>query len=286
MEAGLTLSVLLFLLLVYLPGSLATAVAGRKREERTVAATVFYGTLVLVLSLSLLYALALAKKSDVLERFVSSLAAAASGKPVDLRAVGGVFALTYFASSAVGLAELFFLSGLVAPPGWMRRCFAWRPVRRTVRFCERQRERLLSLIAERQQGARVRPGDQFLGIFVRFRRAGKRPLVKITFADGTQYSGECLSYSWNGKESVFLRNLDDPRKVSHVVLEGARTVEFLNFAEIESARAGARTKEELEEYLSDLRKNRYILNGISYGYGDELYGDLIQKIEKKLEELG
>lgn len=198
MEASLTLSVLLFLLLVYVPGNQVLIAAGRKQEERTLAACTFYRSAILTVWIVLFWLLGWVGKTNVLERFTNSLFAAASGKgDFDLASVGIFFACSYVTATLFGLIELFLLTGLCTPPGWLRRFLNWfyarRPVQAVARACSWLRVR----VTGSPSGVRIKPRNLLLEILIRFRRAGKRPHLEITLKDGTRHEGECLRYSWN-----------------------------------------------------------------------------------------
>lgn len=123
---------------------------------------------------------------------------------------------------------------------------------------------------------RVKSSDAVLDVFIRFRRAGKRPHLEILLKNGTKFTGECLRFSWNGKESVLLADLDDPRKLKWVALEDAVAIIFLNLALLESKE---KSEEQKRKWAGDIEKSKYILNGLAPGYGNEVYGKILGQEE-------
>jgi hypothetical protein len=284
MEAGLSLSVLLFLLLMYLPGSALMSVSGRRSEEATVPACVYRGTLLLAATLGVFWILGELGKSDALARFVETLQAAVTGTgQVDLRAAGAIFLLCYVLAVCFGFLDLLRATGTSFLPGPARRLLAALARFRAVRAAGR----CAGAIARAARRLGFRPpepscmpgsGDGLLETFVRFRRAGKRPYLAVVLRDGRKLEGECLRYAWNAREGVLLRGADDPRKVEWVRLDEAASVAFLNLASLE---AEERSAAERDAWLEDVRKSRDILNGILPGYGDEVYGRILEEEKRR-----
>lgn len=274
--SGLTLAALLFLLLVYLPGSLALLAAGKKQQDRTVPASVFYGTLILAVTLSVFWGLASTGRSGVLQRFSYTLATVTEGSgPIDLPAVAAVFVVCYATACIIGLSELFLVAGFYVPPRWARGLFGRTKQRRVMKFVRNLFAAARGMVADCPSGVRVRPTDTVLDIFVRFRRAGKRPYLKVVLKNGTLIKGECLRFSWDGKESVLLADPDDPSQLTWVSLDEVVSIKFLNLDFLDAM-------ERTERYLEEIEKSRQILNGILPGYGDEVYNRRFAKQEEKL----
>jgi hypothetical protein len=241
MAAELTLGVLLFLLVVYLPGNLVLVAAGRRREERTVSNALFYGAW--ILGGVLLFLLLLQSRWGIgfLSRFAATLGALSrGGGPFDVAAAGMVFGLAYGAALAVGLVELAFVVGFKPWP--FSRLFGTAP------------------------SVRLRPNYLLREIFIRYRRNKVIPYVRVRTADGRAIAGECLRFSWDGEESVLVRDGDDPARVVWVPLDGA-WVEFLNLGAIDEA----------EAVESEVAWRRKILDGILPGYGTRVFGPSLKK---------
>lgn len=289
-EAGLSLSVLLFLLLVYLPGNLALLTAGRKKEEQTASASIFYGTWLLGVVLFFFLTLSFTGKSNIFERFISTLVAMASGKgEVDIRAVSLIFASCYGFASVAGLFELLMVTG--APLrfesvvlrrflSFMGKVLNWvfsrKPVFKTLDFIRKTLSKCCSL--KHPSGVKVNNSKLMRDIFVRFRKAGKRPQLEIVRDDGSCVKGECLRYCWNGKESVLLCDLDNPFRITWVVLDDAVSVKFTNLAGLVQLEE---LKAEETKVVQDIQASRRILNGLLPGYGDEVYGKYLQELSEQ-----
>lgn len=273
--AGLSLSVLLFLLFVYFPGNFFMAVASRKQKDRTVSACIYYGSVVLVLVLVFFGCLQRIDKSDVLEKFIISLGAAATGNgQIDLSAVGVMLIASYGLSCLMGFIELFSIMGFFRSK-WMILAVNSVCAFKLIRQLSRIFTRVVSFFKGVSSGVQVKPGEPLLETFIRFRRAGKRPLLELRLKDGTVIEGECLRYTWNGKESVLLSGMDDPRELRWLVLEEAVSIRFLNLAALQETAKKCGT----EKYLEDVEKSQRILNGLVPGYGDEVYGDILKGLK-------
>ncbi|HHW44116.1 hypothetical protein GFC01_10825 [Desulfofundulus thermobenzoicus] len=271
--SGLTLAVLLFLLLVYLPGNLALLTAGRKQQDRAAPASIFYGAFILATTLGLFWVFALTGRSSILQRFTATLTAITEGSSangsMDLLAVAAVFAMCYALSCVAGFLELFLITGFYTPPGWARNLFRRGFFGRVVRFAGHLFVVIRGILAGCSSGVRVKPANTILDVFVRFRKAGKRPHLEIALKNGTSIKGECLRFSWNGKESVLSADMDNPCQLEWVALDEAVSIKFLNLALMD---AEGKSAEQAERCLEDIRKSRQILNGLAPGYGDEVYG--------------
>ncbi|MCL6557633.1 MAG: hypothetical protein K6U74_02300 [Firmicutes bacterium] len=273
--SGLTLAALLFLFLVYLPGNLALSTAGRKQQERAAQVSIFYGAFILAATLGLFWVFAITGKSGVLPGFTATLAAITEGKgSMNLEAVAAVFAVCYALSCVVGFLELLLITGFYTPPGWARNLFKRGFFRRIARYTGHFVAVARGILAGCSGGVRVKPTNTILDVFVRFRRAGKRPRLEIVLKNGASFKGECLRFSWNGKESVLLADMDNPCRLNWVVLDEVVSIKFLN---LDLVNTGEEPAEQAEKQQEDIRKNRRILNGIVPGYGDEVYGKYISK---------
>lgn len=67
--------------------------------------------------------------------------------------------------------------------------------------------------------------------FIAFRRAGVRPRVQVVLRDDQNISGECLKYSWQGKGSVLLKDIDYHDKQIWIPLDDVVKIEFTNSPE-------------------------------------------------------
>lgn len=228
MEKGLTLAVLLFMALVYFPGYALLSVAGRKKEERTIQVSLQYGIMTLVATMVFLFGAEAVNKNNIFSRFVSSLRElnAEPSKPLDIWAFAVVFGISYALSLVAGLCELLTVIGI--------------PYRR-------------------KQNLRVAASDPLRDIFLRYRRAGKRPYIKILLTNGVEIVGECVRYGWNGEESILVRDADNNGRLIWVSLNETKKVEFENLVV------------ETEDW-KEIERSRRILNGVADGLGDEIYG--------------
>jgi len=284
MESSLTLSVLLFLLFVYFPGNFFMVLAGRKQETRTVSACVYYGTVIIVLMFVFQWILLYTGKSNMIERFVYALRAASTGQgQLDLPAIGVIFIAVYLTSAILGLIELFLSTNIYVPPKWISKTFNYMYNIKFVRSVLNFFSRITACLRGMNTNVRIKPDNALLRTFINFRKAGKRPQVKIVLKNGSVVSGECLYYTWNGTESVLLHEMDNPSKLEWVSLQDVDAVTFLNLTFLEESEKIMHEEEKIAESsmkrLEDIKKSRQILNGLVPGYGNEVYG----KIQKNLE---
>ena len=164
-----------------MPGNLALLVAGRKQQERPAPMSIFYGTGMLAATLGVFWIFARMDKSSVLPRFLATLTAITEGKgSMDFVAVIDVFAMCYFLSCIAGFLELFFITGFYTSPGWARDLFKRKFFKRIVRLGSCMFKAIRGILADHSIGVRVKPANTILDIFVRFRKAGKRPHLEIT----------------------------------------------------------------------------------------------------------
>lgn len=244
MLAGLTLAVLVFLFLVYLPGAAALTAAGRSKSERNWASAVSVGAMVFGLGFSLAWVAGYFSTwaREMVVGVVETMLAASgySQKRINIDAVMIAFSVEYLAAVALGLGELFFvLKGLSLP---------WR----------------------RKRGPALHAENLLLGVLARYRKVEVRPRMIVRFAGGREpVRGECLRYSWNGRETVLLRDLDDPRKVAWVDLADATEIEFDNWSFLKEAENGQWEARKLRKMIDAYRS---VLNWMAPGLGDEAYG--------------
>lgn len=225
MEKGLTLAVVLFMVLVYFPGHALLSIAGRKKSEQTVQASLRYGVLVFTCTMVLLFTAEVAGKSNIFSRFVNSLMelSVATSKPLDIWAFAVVFGISYMFSVVLGLGELLIMVGM--------------PYRR-------------------KNSLRIKASDPLRDVFLRYRKARKRPYVRVLLTDGTEIVGECVKYGWNEEESILIRDADNNSHMTWVSLKEAKKVEFTNLIV------------ETDDW-KEIERNRRILNEIADGLGDE-----------------
>lgn len=244
--AGLTVAVLMFLLLIYVPGNVALYIAGRRRAERSLLNVLVIGSGVFAMVFLVMGLLQVTGRSDVFVRFVSAVATAsgiAQAKPEHFLPLLWIFAAEYSIAAFVGLVELFQVAG--AP-------------------CRRQ---ALSLKSE----------NLLLELLIKYRRAGLRPFITVYMNQGDKISGECLRYGWNGKMSFLIRDADNPEKRTWVSLEDVLKIEFVNRGFVEIAEKDKEHEAALVQKLESLRK---VFNWMADGYGDEVYGEKIRNAKK------
>ncbi|RKO65707.1 hypothetical protein [Desulfofundulus salinus] len=247
--AGLTLAVLLFLLMVYVPGNVALGIAGRRRAERSMSDALIIGSGVFVIVFGTMGALQITGRSGIFERFVNTIMAASGvvqAKPSP-EAMLIMFSFEYMVAFILGLIELFRVSG--------------RPWD--------------------QRGAviKVKPGDSLLETLIAYRKAGLRPNVVIHLKEGHKVEGECLRYNWNGKTAFLIGDADNPEKQIWVGLDEVIKIEFVNLDFLEIVE---RDKEKSLELLQKIEAHRKVFNWISPGYGDEVYEGKIKAIKNTL----
>ncbi|RPF49567.1 hypothetical protein EDD75_0384 [Thermodesulfitimonas autotrophica] len=246
MEIGLSLASVIFLLYVLLPGGVVLTVAGRREKDVTLARMVFYGTWVFAVALLLCWGVETASDFRLYTGFTASLAKFSQGEGLlDVRPLAPVFLIVYALACFIGFAELWSKVG-VFPSGY------WLRVKRLYWKVARQKP-----FAARWVKVGNLPGDVFLA----YRKAGKRPYIKGTLKDGTAVQGECLRYSWNGSESVLLRDADRPDSLIWVRLDDFVRLEFANIPTAETAGAS----------FEETWRWRKVLNGIVPGLGEEFF---------------
>ncbi|NHM26963.1 hypothetical protein G7K71_08195 [Desulfofundulus sp. TPOSR] len=254
--AGLTLAALLFLLMIYVPGSVALGVAGRRRTERSLSDVLTTGSGVFVIALGIMGALQLAGRSGIFERFMNTIMAASGVVQVkpSPEAMLIMFSVEYTVAFILGWVELLMVTG--------------RPW------------------DQRGSVVKVKPGDSLLETLIAYRKAGLRPDVVIHLKDGHKVEGECLRYNWNGKTAFLVRDADNPEKQIWVGLDEVVRIEFVNLNIVEIAE---RDKEKSLELLRKIAAHKKVLNWMSPGYGDEVYEGKIRAIKNnpgKLEREG
>lgn len=250
-------------------------------------ASIFYGTWLLGVVLCFFLTLSFTGKSNIFGRFIATLMAIASGKgKVDIGAVSVIFASCYGFASLAGLFELLLVTG--APVrfesavlrrflSFVGKLLSWilarKPVRKVLNFIRKCWLKCCSL--KYPSGVKVDNSKLMRDVFIRFRKAGKRPQLEILRKDGSCVKGECLRYCWNGRESVLLCNLDNPFRITWVVLDDAVSVKFTNLAGLVQLEESKARKAEI---IRDIQASRKILNGLVSGYGDEVYGNYLKEL--------
>lgn len=148
--AGLTVAVLVFLLLIYIPGNVALHFAGRRRAERTLLDVLVIGSGVFAGVSVFAGCLQISGKSDVFARFVKVVAAAsgiAQAEPEQFLPLLWIFVAEYSIALIIGLLELFRVTG--AP-------------------CRRK-----------QQVIKLKPENLLLELLIKYRGAGLKPFVTV-----------------------------------------------------------------------------------------------------------
>ncbi|ACX51888.1 hypothetical protein Adeg_0742 [Ammonifex degensii KC4] len=247
--AGLTVAVLMFLLLVYIPGNVALHFAGRRRTERTPRDVLVVGSGVSAGVFLLVGCLQVSGKSDLFARFVKLVAAAsgvAQAEPGQFLPLLWIFVAEYSTASLLGLLELLRVTGTPRTRG--------------------------------RRAVRLRPEDLLLELLVRYRGAGLKPFVTVYTGQGGRVTGECLRYGWNGKASLLVKDADDPEKLTWVDIEDVLRIEFHNRELIEAAEKEREREAALLQKLESLRK---LYNWAADGCGDELYGERIENLRRR-----
>lgn len=253
--AGLTVGVLGFLFLVFIPGMAAQTFAGKPKSERTWFSSVCLGSEIFVLVFLVFWAAgefgpavgfpSLSALGAIIDDAVDSILVMSGLSEGSIRtdALVWLFVAECLTAFVFGIVELF--SAIKGSP-----------------------------FGRAKKGTVLETADMLVRTFLRYRKAGIRPRITVRFADGREpKKGECLRYGWNGREAVLLRDLDDPMKVEWVDLAGAAEIEFDNWGflgEAEEHREGR--EREAREFRETVDAYRSVLNWMAPGLGDEIYG--------------
>lgn len=151
----------------------------------------------------------------------------------------------------LGSLELMIKTGLIPKPPW---------------YLFRCRNRL-----------KVKPGNLLQDTLIEYRRAGVRPYLTLWLEDDKKVNGECLRYSWNGKESILLRDADNPEKQTWVSLDQVVRMEFANLSRVMDVQED---KAQIRDMIQKVEAHRRVLNWMSAGYGDEVYGKKLEKLRQ------
>ena len=111
--AFMTLALLLFLLMVYIPGNVVLVIAGYRKTERTLSNALVMGSMIFAAVFLVVWLLQVAGYSDIFTR-LSETILAASGiikARLNMNALLWVFIAEYSAAFLVGLVELFMIIG-------------------------------------------------------------------------------------------------------------------------------------------------------------------------------
>jgi len=225
MEKGLTLSVVLMILLIYIPGHVVLSVAGRKKEERKINSALQYGMLVFACALAFVMVWEAIVGVNIFSGIIPVLWGLReySWGSVDIWSVIKFFVVVYLLSTILGMIELLSTIGL-----------PW----------------------QRKGRVRISANDPIKGVFLSYRREGKKPYIKAALTDGRKIEGECVKYGWNGEESILLRDSN-----GGLIWVPLREIHLIRFENLVVTSESQREKE----------KNRRILNRIADGLGDEVY---------------
>lgn len=244
---------IVFLLSVVLPGGVALVVAGRPRGEFSFWRALFYGLIFFALALFICLFL----RIDGVPRtvhFLNAMASLASRGEMPsegLTSLYYVFTVSYLLGFIAGWLELIMKAGVLSSgTGWaLRKRLRWK-----------------SRIAC-QLPILIRKSDLPQDIFIAFRRAGVRPYVRVVFRDGGSLQGECLRYSWNGSESLLIRDADHSDRASWVRVQDLERLDFLNLMALQNAErdSGERSVKQEKKW------RRKVLNDIVPGLGDETF---------------
>lgn len=239
MDANVSLIGLAFLFYVYLPGNLTLVVSGKRREEISFYAAAFYGLWVFAIAVMLLTAF----KKDFLAGFLDSLAAMSRGNPiVDLRYIAWPFLASFLLAVIFGFSVLLYKVGFGSSNLVREKLCKRKPIESARSFW-------------------FRKGDLPQDVFLCYRKAKKRPVVRAVTRDGKEIEGECLRYSWNGEESILLRDSKNSDRVIWVKIGELTLLEFCNLAAIQEA----------EVPVAETKWRREVLNGIVPGLGEEIF---------------
>lgn len=245
---------IVFLLMVVLPGGAALVVAGRSRNEFSVWGATFYGLMYFTLALLI----CLIPRIDGVPytvHFLNTVGNLASQGEVSTRGLAPlllVFGISYLSALIGGWLELLIKTGIFSSNtgSAINRKLRGKPPM----TCQ------LPILVRRSE----LPQD----IFIAFRRAGVRPYVRAAFRDGSSLQGECLRYSWNGNESLLVRDADHPDRASWVRVQDLERLDFLNLMALESAEPDSSEERSVQE---EKRWRRKVLNEIVPGLGDETF---------------
>jgi len=222
--AGMSLSLILFILYVIVPGYMFLTLSGRPASngsrfwEAVLHGSAFFGAV-------FLWALAWAewRGSRLVGDFLRAIADVSAGRPAEtFGAVPLMLALLY----GVMLAASFVSLVLDASPRarrWLRARKIWL-LRALTGF---------PLDADLPP-VEVSPREPLLSLLLAYRRAGRRPYLKIALGEGEPVEGECLRFCWDNGGSLLVRDADDPAKLNWVRLSTVKRVEFTNLFSLEA----------------------------------------------------
>lgn len=190
MLPGLTLSLMFFIIFIFVPGAAALFMSGR--SQRSLPEISMVGSFLFVAA----FLFTRLWQDDLTKQLMETIliASGTSKGLINISVIGKVFLFEYILAVVVGLIEFVYRVG--------------------VPFKEK------SLTTNR--------GDILQETFITFRKAGIRPRVQVILKDDQKVSGECLKYSWQGKGSVLLKDIDNPDKKTWVPLDDIVKIEFIN----------------------------------------------------------
>jgi|GEM_PF-6248713 len=240
MDANISLVGLVFLFYIYLPGNLVLVVGGKKHEEVSFHVAVFYGLWIFAIALMLLTAF----KNNFLVGFLGSLVAMSKGNPVvDSSYVFWPFLTSYLLAVIFGFSVLLWKVGFGSSNFVREKLFRRKPDKSAKKFW-------------------VRKGDLPQDIFLAYRKEKKRPIIRAVMRDGREIEGECLRYSWDGEESILLKDFRHNDSLVWVKIPELQLLEFRNLTAIQQLEVSEENEREWR---------RRVLNGIVPGLGDEIF---------------
>lgn len=246
---GLSLSLILFVFYIMLPGNLALLVAGRSKRERGLPDSLVVGGIVFGANLMAILLISLVARSDLFTRFLKLLEYAGGGPSQD------------FDAGAL-LVTMFIGFGIAAFAGWTELAIVTRtnlPVKAWA--C------IIKWTSRKAVKFKIKPGELLLDVLIGYRVSGIRPTLWLTFKNGQELVGELVKYSWNGRESLLIRRKGSPQSMVWVDLSEVKVLEFLHEA------ARAETWEPARQTLTPQEKLLYDV-AVWPGYGDVVEQEL------------
>lgn len=219
--SGLSLSALFFLLIIILPGYARMLISGRKQDEMSIGQAILQGTIMLMIALFILAILQI-NNVNLFNEFFDSLKtlSGVEGNSVKLGPFFAVFMLTYSCAFITGLLELALVVRLKIP-----------------QTCGIQVKRVSWIMFGLKGNSKrfaISPGVLLRDVFVAYRLAGLRPFVGVSLKNGEKLQGEVLRYSWGGRESILLRDADEPDKLTWLSLDDVNHISFLNLTALKT----------------------------------------------------
>jgi hypothetical protein len=209
---GLSLSLMLFVFYILLPGNLTLLAAGRSKKERGLANSLVIGGIIFCGNLLVILLYSIIARDDLFGRFVQLLEHATRGlnHGFDAWTLLVTMAIGFGLAAAVGLGELFIVTRTILPIKLWSRIIKW-----TLR---------------KQPVFQIKPGELLLNTLIAYRVAGVQPTLSLILKNDQELIAELIKYSWNGRESLLVRRKDNPKSMMWIDLSEVKALEFLDHA--------------------------------------------------------